>query len=52
MNKILDVAVLVGSLREDSINKKVANALLELAPAALKLSIIRNRPLADLQPGW
>jgi chromate reductase len=40
MSKILDVAVLVGSLRKDSINKKVANALIELAPAALKLSII------------
>src|SRR5208283_891907 len=40
MAKIHDVAVIVGSLRKDSINRKVANALLELAPAALKLSII------------
>jgi chromate reductase len=40
MNKICDVAVIVGSLRKDSINRKVANALAELAPAALKLSII------------
>jgi chromate reductase, NAD(P)H dehydrogenase (quinone) len=40
MNKICDVAVIVGSLRKDSINRKVANALVELAPAALKLSII------------
>jgi chromate reductase, NAD(P)H dehydrogenase (quinone) len=40
MAKIHDVAVLVGSLRKDSINRKVANALAELAPASLKLSII------------
>jgi chromate reductase, NAD(P)H dehydrogenase (quinone) len=35
-----DVAVLVGSLRKDSINRKVAAALRELAPASLKLEII------------
>jgi chromate reductase len=40
MNKMYDVAVLVGSLRKDSINRKVANAILELAPANLKLNII------------
>src|SRR5208282_2971652 len=40
MDKIHDVAVIVGSLRKDSINRKVANALVELAPAALKLSVI------------
>jgi chromate reductase, NAD(P)H dehydrogenase (quinone) len=40
MDRTRDVAVLVGSLRKDSINRKVANALLELAPTALKLSII------------
>jgi chromate reductase, NAD(P)H dehydrogenase (quinone) len=38
MDKIRNVAVLVGSLRKDSINRKVANALIELAPAGLKLS--------------
>jgi NAD(P)H-dependent FMN reductase len=32
--------LIVGSLRKDSINLKVTNALAELAPAALKLSII------------
>ena len=37
-----DVAVLVGSLRRDSINRKAANALAELAPAALSLSIIET----------
>ncbi len=35
-----NVAVLVGSLRKDSINRKVATALLELAPASLKLEIV------------
>lgn len=40
MDKIRDVAVIVGSLRKDSINRKVANALVELAPSVLKLSII------------
>lgn len=40
VDKTYDVAVIVGSLRKDSINRKVANALAELAPAALKLSII------------
>jgi chromate reductase len=40
MDKTRDVAVIVGSLRKDSINRKVANAHVGLAPAALKLSII------------
>ena len=40
MAKEYDVAVLVGSLRKESFNRKVANALIELAPAGLKLSII------------
>jgi chromate reductase, NAD(P)H dehydrogenase (quinone) len=40
MNRIRDVAVIVGSLRKDSINRKVSNALAELAPPSLKLSII------------
>jgi chromate reductase len=40
MDKVYDVAVIVGSLRQDSLNRKVANALAELAPAALKLSIV------------
>ncbi|MGE5546508.1 MAG: NADPH-dependent FMN reductase [Solirubrobacterales bacterium] len=51
-----DVAVIVGSLRKDSINRKVANALIALAPAPLKLSLvdIGNLPLynqdEDSQP--
>src|SRR5450755_4652027 len=40
MDKICDVAVIVGSLRKDSINRKVANALAELAPSGLKLNIV------------
>ncbi len=40
MDKIRDVAVIVGSLRKDSINRKVANALAELAPEGLKLTIV------------
>ena len=40
MDQTRDVAVLVGSLRKDSINRKVANALAELAPSGLKLSIV------------
>ena len=41
----LDVAVIVGSVRKDSLNRKLAGALDALAPASLKLSQI---PIADL----
>jgi chromate reductase len=40
MDKIRDVAVIVGSLRKDSINRKVAHALAEVAPEGLKLTIV------------
>jgi chromate reductase, NAD(P)H dehydrogenase (quinone) len=40
MDKTRDIAVIVGSLRKDSINRKVANALAELAPSELKLGIV------------
>lgn len=40
MDKTRNVAVIVGSLRKDSLNRKVANALAELAPPGLKLSIL------------
>jgi len=40
MDKVRDIAVIVGSLRRDSTNRKVANALAEVAPAELKLSIV------------
>ena len=38
MAEVRDVAVIVGSLRKDSLNRKVAMALAELAPPSLKLS--------------
>ena len=40
MNKPYSVAVLVGSLRKDSINRKVSHALIDLAPRSLKLALI------------
>jgi chromate reductase, NAD(P)H dehydrogenase (quinone) len=40
MEQTRNVAVIVGSLRKDSINRKVANALVELAPASLQLGIV------------
>ncbi|MDM8350824.1 NAD(P)H-dependent oxidoreductase [Pseudomonas sp. sp1636] len=40
MSKVYHVAVLVGSLRKASINRKLALALAELAPPLLKLEIV------------
>jgi chromate reductase len=40
MNKTRDVAVLVGSLRKESINRKVANSLVEVAPEGLRLGFV------------
>ncbi|WP_434458238.1 NAD(P)H-dependent oxidoreductase [Stutzerimonas urumqiensis] len=40
MSKVYTVAVLVGSLRKASINRKLALALSDLAPESLKLDII------------
>ena len=40
MSEQKTVAVLVGSLRKDSLNRKMANALIALAPASLKLGIV------------
>jgi hypothetical protein len=39
MSNVYNVAVVVGSLRKASINRKVALALAELAPANLKLRL-------------
>jgi chromate reductase len=57
MAKIYDVVVLVGSLRKDSINRHVANALAELAPTTLKLGIVEigqlpiyNQDADDIPP--
>ena len=35
-----DIVVIVGSLRKESFNRKMAHALIGLAPAALKLEIV------------
>lgn len=40
MSKVHHIAVLVGSLRKGSINRKLALALIELAPASLQLEIV------------
>ncbi|MDS9873741.1 NAD(P)H-dependent oxidoreductase [Pseudomonas protegens] len=40
MSNVYKVAVLVGSLRKQSLNRKVALALAELAPASLQLDIV------------
>lgn len=49
------VAVIVGSLREDSWTRKVARSLVELAPEALQLHFIEMRDLPvydpDREPG-
>ena len=40
MDKPMNVCVLVGSLRKASFNRMLANALISLAPASLKLDIV------------
>ena len=40
MNTTRDVAVLVGSLRKESFNRKMAKALIAMAPPPLKLEIV------------
>ncbi len=55
-----DVAMIVGSLRRESLNRKTAKALIELAPPALKPEIVEigDLPLfnddleADAPPPW
>jgi len=46
MDKPLDIAVLVGSLRKDSLNRKTAFALAELAPATIRLEQVDIGQLA------
>ncbi len=48
MARTYNVAVLVGSLRKDSINRKIANALIELAPPSLKPGFVEIAGLAVL----
>ena len=40
MTSPVSVAVVVGSLRKDSLNRKVALALQSMAPASLRLEIV------------
>jgi chromate reductase, NAD(P)H dehydrogenase (quinone) len=46
MSTTRDVAVLVGSLRKESFNRKLANALIAMAPAPIKLEIVEIRNLS------
>lgn len=46
MSQIYSIAVVVGSLRKDSINRKIAQALVTLAPPSLKLHILEIGELA------
>jgi chromate reductase len=46
MSSVRNVAVLVGSLRKASLNRKVATQLAVLAPASLKLEIVEIGDLA------
>ncbi len=52
---VRDVAVIVGSLRRESLTRKMANALVALAPPALRLEIVEIRDLPlynqDLEDG-
>jgi chromate reductase len=50
MDKQHDVAVIVGSIRKDSINRKVALALAEVAPPDLELSIVEIGQLPLYNP--
>ena len=45
MTTTRDVAVFVGSLRKESFNRKMANALVAMAPEPLKLEIVEIRQL-------
>ena len=45
------IAVVVGSLRKDSFNRKLANAIVKLAPSGVLVQAGANRRLAALQPG-
>src|ERR1700704_1312656 len=40
MDVVRDVAVFVGSLRKDSLNRKIANAFAELSPPTLRFGIV------------
>lgn len=49
MTQVRDIAVIVGSLRKESFNRKIARALVAQAPVSLKLEIVEigDLPLYD-----
>jgi chromate reductase len=60
MEQARTVAVLVGSLRKESLNRKMANALRRMAPTSLALELVEIRDLppydedleAAVPPAW
>ncbi|MEY4564168.1 MAG: hypothetical protein RLZZ618_3445 [Pseudomonadota bacterium] len=47
-----NVTVIVGSLRKESLNRKLANVLISQAPPALKLSILEIADLPHFNEDW
>ena len=45
------IAVLVGSLRKESYNRKLANEMIAMAPDSLEMELVGNRPTGALQRG-
>lgn len=52
MSSTYNVAVVVGSLRKDSFNRKMANELIKLAPTPLKLSLVEIGDLPLFNQDW
>ena len=52
MSTVRNVAVLVGSLRREAYSRKLAKALIPLAPASLKLEIVEIRDLPLFNQDW
>jgi chromate reductase len=60
MSTTRDIAVIVGSMRKQSFNRKMANAMIEIAPETLKLEIVEIGTLPhynedsehDVPPAW
>ena len=50
MRDSYDIAVIVGSLRKDSINRKIANALVNLAPDSLSFRFVEVGALPFYNP--
>lgn len=52
MSQPYEVAVVVGSLRKDSINRKLANELMRMAPPSLKLAIVEIGSIPLFNQDW